>query len=103
MGHQSRIRKKFNVFEPDPSAPDIAKWLKIIGAVNRCGEEMEGLLKKYGAEVFLVNATIFLENAPEKMIFQVERYRYLNSRLQDGTLSKRGRMFIPPVDPRKDG
>jgi hypothetical protein len=92
-----------NIWTPDQEAPAMAQWVKMIGAVESCAVEMEYLLKKYGMEIFAINLDIFYNNTPEKIILQVERYRYLNSILQQqGSGNKATKAFTPPVDPTKE-
>ncbi len=75
---------KPNPLEPDPTAPTANDWLKMIGAVNKCGEEMGNLMFKYGEAVFGVNVVIFYENMSADTRLLVERLRYQNTRLKDG-------------------
>jgi len=71
-------------FKPDPSAPDMQQWIKIMGAVEACSANMNDLMKLYGMEVFSVALTIFYENTPTDLVLQVERYRTLAKRLKHG-------------------
>lgn len=89
-----------NSLTPDPNAPSMGQWIMMRGAIEKCAMEMEALLLKYGKEVFAINLTIFLENMPEALVMQVERYRYLNSKLLGK--NKIEKLFIPPVDPFSD-
>lgn len=68
----------------DPNAPDMQKWMKLIPAVMKCGEAMDNLRTIFGPEVFAIVLTTFYDEMPGPLVQQVERYRYLNSRLQKG-------------------
>lgn len=82
--------------------PSREQWLKMIPQVERCADEMEGLLKKYGSEVFAVNVSIFYENLPEVLVRMVEQLRFQNTKFQEDN-SKFGKFFRPTGVPAADG
>ena len=82
--------------------PNRETWVKMIPDVERCADEFEGLLKKYGAQVFAVNVVIFYENMPDVLLVLVEQLRFQNSKFkEDGGLI--GQHFKPTGVAAADG
>ena len=87
MAHRGRLAKNYQQqplgwpYKVEDDVPDTNKWIRMIPAVEKCAQEMEALMLKYGAEVFGVNISIFHENLPGKVMMNVERYRYLNTKI----------------------
>ena len=65
-----------------------AQWLKMIGAVESCAEKMDALMSTYGMLTFGVALTIFYENLPGNVMMQVERLKYINTKLRNQGLGK---------------
>jgi hypothetical protein len=82
--------------------PSREHWLKMVPKVEQCADEMEGLLKKYGSEVFAVNVTIFYENLPGVLVKIVEQLRFQNTKFQEDN-AKFEKFFRPTGVPAADG
>lgn len=61
-------------------------WMKTIGAVNKCGDELVLIQHEYGDLVFAVNVHLFFTALSEADILTVERLRYINTKLQNNIL-----------------
>lgn len=58
-------------------------WMRILADVNRCGDEMLMLAKKYGQVPFSVNIEIFHEHMPDSLLITVERLKYINTKFKE--------------------
>lgn len=83
--------------------PNQADWVRMIPNIERCGEEFEGLLKRYGSEVFAVNCIVFTENMPEALLIRVEQLRFQNARYLDSEKVLRGSFTPQSGNPAADG
>lgn len=58
-------------------------WMKTMGAVNKCGDDMMVLKNTFGEYAFGINIQIFYDSLSEADILTIERLRYLNTKIKE--------------------
>ena len=69
-----------SILDPDLNAPTMDEWMRIRPLVNRMGDELESLIKKYGTDASAVAISIYWESMPESILKRAEQFRYQNTK-----------------------